>query len=1193
MFVGSTPQMWDSRHDDGQPVPTADEPGNTTHVQLNVTPADNGGALVTITPDPVALTGKDVVYPVYIDPTTGDIRATDWGDVADNGFTNYRDDFFARVGRCYKFAECNGNRNWVARSFFVMPTTALQARNGYTAVLRSATFTITNAHTGDNGCNPVQAFYNGSQFTSATRWPGPDLGTDMDIPQNACKGASVLFNAIGAAQTAVNFNSSQITIGLKSVVAEGTQDGHHWNRFDSGSAAFAVRFAFPPGPATNQGISKAVTCTGQPITSDAYPTLSATATDNNIPVLNILLYFEVWTADETTHITTSPPIQVASGTTGQWQVNVNLGNGDYGYRVAVKNTGGDGTGEIWNGTFSPWTKFQTRATPPAKPTLDSRDYPPNYWGHGAGTFYFKTNPNDYTTAGWAYSFTGPGTVKVPNTNDCNYNQTFPNGGWVARKPITTGAGTNAQVIPANFPPGYHTVHVRAFDRAHNLSAEETAYVFYVAPSYGVTTRLNTGDPTQVAVTQPAGQNIPITQEDGRLHFDGTAAGQSFSMAFTAPLEADYALGVRIASGLVPGNRNNVTVTVDDVPKPLIPAGQIYGALGGVHLTKGQHVITLSTTGSHTGGGLDPFDVTITGIDAIPLNNVTTNSFTEAMDNDGISNDGTTVSADKSLDFDGGALSAQTLAAAGLAPGASLTVQGSTFTLPTPNSAGFDNVVAIGQTIPLPAAHQVPSTAIGFLVASTCGETPATTVGITYTDGTTEQPALASITDWAKPSQGVATPVATLPYRNVGATKDTVNKPTVYTVFIPANPLKTPQKITLPNLGTAFRRTCVDSAALHVLAMAPRPVTPPDGKTWAGAWTAPADTTTPPPTGGFANKTLRIIAHPSITGSEARIRLSNTGSPTPVTIAAATIAAHTTGAATTTPTTLKFNGNTTVTIPAGGDAYSDPVALPTGGSGNLAISLHIPNTVTTTPVHTANGTTTYLASGNATTNPDAAAYTTTLPSTYYLTGLDVTTTASNGTIAILADQNTRAPDTHTSWGDTLATQLGNQLPGGLVTTTHTTPPPPGWWTALNQTTLAGPRLRTVIVTLGAQDILNGDTPQNTTSKLTQLIDDINGYNRYKRPDGTRIRVILSTIAPLGLDPNSTQEKNRQQLNADIIRRYGQYGANELINLDQALRDSANPANINPTYLTNDVPNDTYYQRITQTFHTGITNGTITF
>src|SRR5207249_1124199 len=96
---------------------------------------------------------------------------------------------------------------------------------------------------------------------------------------------------------------------------------------------------------------------------------------------------------------------------------------------------------------------------------------------------------------------------------------------------------------------------------------------------------------------------------------------------------------------------------------------------------------------------------LAGIDylsVVPVNNVTAASFTAAMNNDGIGSDNTTAA---SLDYQGASLSAQALAAAGYSPGATATIHGATFTMPAPRADGMDNVIAIGQTIPFPAAQQ--------------------------------------------------------------------------------------------------------------------------------------------------------------------------------------------------------------------------------------------------------------------------------------------------------------------------------------------------------------------------------------------------------------------------------------------------------------------------------------------------------
>lgn len=1386
VFVGSTPVMWDSRHDPGQPIPTAADPGATTHLTVALTSGAAGHTTLAITPDPAALTGPDVVYPAYIDPTTSDVGTTDWGDVTsknphDNN--DYRGDD-VRVGRCHNFVgECNGD--WLSRGFFIMPTGALQARNGVQAQIRSAHFTIADLHTyahSPTGCNPIVFGWNNGAFNSTTSWPGPGPFTGVDT-QTACEGSDpVRFTATSMALTVVQYNLAAISVALQSD-NEAAEDNNHWNRF-ANNPTLTVEYLFAPNAATNTAISRAVACTGTLITPDNQPTLQATATDNNPQPEGLNLDFEVWTGDGVTRVVASPDIHIASGTIASWQVTTPLTDGAWAYRVNVRNDDA-----AWAPNWSPWTNFTVHSTPPpSKPEVTSSDYGTNYWGPNTGRITIHTP--DPTVLGITYSFTGPGTEPVPITTNCAYTRYNPNiGGWAGIDPHDPGFFTIT--IPPGFSPGYHTLNVRSFDDAHNLSPGEAAYSFYVAPEYGAPTGTFEGE--TATITQPAGQNVPtVVQDQGgwpglswsgghQLLFQGTAAGQSFTVPFTAPDTDPNGITYNLGLGLTKSNDYGILAfKVDNQPlaqpfdgfNPTVIS--YYQPLGGIHLTPGQHQLTITLTGTssatvgaryfagldylrlaptqqyeaedptqlvlkptsvvtstQTGGptgthwsgnaqllisataagqscdftfhttldadfalavrmtqapgygqitfALDghtlantdttPFDgyhkdtivstvfslggahlsphdnpltpgnhtLTLTiagtnpastgaryaaGLDyllAAPINNINAGTFTQAMNNHGLNDDDHTdrITDDQSLDLNGSALSSQTMAAAGLAPGNTITVQGATFTLPAANKdTNNDNVIASGQTITLSDDQKIKASAIGLLAASTCGDTPHSTAAVAYETGALEKPEVPGVPDWATPVWGslpatVATPVVRLPYGNaivgrdstghVYTGRDTVHTPTLYAVFLPTDPTRKLQQITLPNIRTAFRTApggCPDTA-LHILAIAPRPLNSlsPSGTAWAGAWAQPADTTTAPPSGGLADKTLRVIAHPAITGTgQARIRLSNTGSPTPVTIDAATLAAQTTGAATTAaPTVVKFNHQATVTIPAGGDISSDPIPLPTtpGGSGSLAVSLHLPNqTITTTPAHTANGTITYLAPGNTTTNQDGTPYTsqsgTTLPASYYLTGIDVTTPAPdpdnnpNGTIAILADQNTSTPGNPTAWGDTLAAGLGTKLPGGVVTITHTTPPPPAWWTAQNQTTLAEPRLRTVIVTLGAQDILNGTDPQTLRAKLIQLISDINGFNRYKRPKGDTIHIVLSTIPPLGLDPNDTKEKNRQLLNADITDNFDTgYGADIKIDVDQALRDPLHPSAVDPNYLTNGTPKDSYYQRIAQT------------
>ncbi|MFI9380646.1 LamG-like jellyroll fold domain-containing protein [Kutzneria sp. NPDC052558] len=137
--------------------------------------------------------------------------------------------------------------------------------------------------------------------------------------------------------------------------------------------------------------------------------------------------------------------------------------------------------------------------------------------------------------------------------------------------------------------------------------------------------------------------------------------------------------------------------------------------------------------------------------------------------------------------------------------------------------------------------------------------------------------------------------------------------------------------------------------------------------------------------------------------------------------------------------------------------------------------------------------------------------------------------------------------------------------------------------LNRTVYDEPNLRTVIVALGSNDILAGKSATEIESNFTALLgpNDARGLANYRRADGGVLHRILTTVPPLGLDPNDAREKARRQLNSDIISRSGNYFADGLLDFDAAVRDGAHANNINPQYLTNNVPNDAYYEKLAQT------------
>jgi hypothetical protein len=171
----------------------------------------------------------------------------------------------------------------------------------------------------------------------------------------------------------------------------------------------------------------------------------------------------------------------------------------------------------------------------------------------------------------------------------------------------------------------------------------------------------------------------------------------------------------------------------------------------------------------------------------------------AANNAGISDDADDTTA--SFDGAGNSYSAQALAAAGLAPGATVTHDGITFSWPTVPPGQPDNVVAQGQTVLVSGS----GTTLGFLGAGS----PADASGsgtVHYTDGSTSGFTVTLDDYFSEPDTGNDI-IAALPYLNdsnpatAGGTAGQRNQ-TVYVFYASAaiTAGKTVQAVTLPSGG---------------------------------------------------------------------------------------------------------------------------------------------------------------------------------------------------------------------------------------------------------------------------------------------------------------------------------------------------------------------------------------------------------
>ncbi|MGI9325171.1 MAG: GDSL-type esterase/lipase family protein [Pseudomonadales bacterium] len=167
--------------------------------------------------------------------------------------------------------------------------------------------------------------------------------------------------------------------------------------------------------------------------------------------------------------------------------------------------------------------------------------------------------------------------------------------------------------------------------------------------------------------------------------------------------------------------------------------------------------------------------------------------------------------------------------------------------------------------------------------------------------------------------------------------------------------------------------------------------------WVASWATASKTITPfdAPLPTLNDVTLRQIVRVSLGGRGVRVWLTNEFGVAPLEVQAATVALqeHRDAIDPKTKRTLRFGGKTSVTIAPGAKVLSDPVRLRVPDLADVAISLYLPQDLTTTAdttsYHVRALQTSYIAQGDQTAEYDLSGEATTV-SWFFLAGLDVVT-----------------------------------------------------------------------------------------------------------------------------------------------------------------------------------------------------------
>jgi lysophospholipase L1-like esterase len=363
---------------------------------------------------------------------------------------------------------------------------------------------------------------------------------------------------------------------------------------------------------------------------------------------------------------------------------------------------------------------------------------------------------------------------------------------------------------------------------------------------------------------------------------------------------------------------------------------------------------------------------------------------------------------------------------------------------------------------------------------------------------------------------------------------------------------------------------------------------PDGWTaaWSSAQMVPVNDQVVPPE-WLEDATLRQVVRVGLAGPRVRLRLSNVHGTAPLLIGGATVARsadnRTARIDTSTLAIVWFGGEPTTVIPAGAEAWSDPIELPVEAGTDLAVSLYLPQAPVPPTGHPGSRATSYFATANRL-GAETLATDRLAPRWLVLAGVEVLAPDARAVVAFgdsITDGFGVQPDTNARWTDRLAERLrgdpafdhvavlnagigGNRLLlDGLG---------PNALARFERDVLSPPGVTHVIVLEGVNDlgVLTRDGPataEQHRALVQQAIEALRQMVLRARAAG--ITAIGGTILPFATSttyhPPPETEADRQAINA-WIRAPGNFDA--VIDFDAALRDPADPSRLNPALDSGD-------------------------
>lgn len=357
--------------------------------------------------------------------------------------------------------------------------------------------------------------------------------------------------------------------------------------------------------------------------------------------------------------------------------------------------------------------------------------------------------------------------------------------------------------------------------------------------------------------------------------------------------------------------------------------------------------------------------------------------------------------------------------------------------------------------------------------------------------------------------------------------------------------------------------------------------------WVGTWASSQQIPEPHnalPAGDLKDATLRQVVHLTLGGQELRVRLSNRFGTAPLHLSGVHIAKPVTlGSAAIAPGSdkaLNFLGNADVTIPAGADYLSDPIAYPVVALSDLVITMHMDLEPAQQTSHPGSRTTTFLSHGNLVSAPD-------MPDAkkvvhwYFISGVDVVAPPQTAAVVIFGDSITdgfgTTPDTNMRWTDHLIKRMqANPATQSLSVLNHgiggnhllTDGLGPNSLARFNDDVLAQTGIQTLLIFEGVNDLgglareaeVSQAEHDSLVRRMISALDQM-----ISRAHANGIKVIGATITPFVgstyYHPGPNTEADRQKVN-EWIRTPGHFDA--VIDFDKIMRDPQSPERLLPAY-----------------------------